>query len=179
MTDKCQDPGWMSGSRLNVRIPAERQEPDYVRISAECQDPDWISESLLNVRIPAESGSNVLKRFPRGSNVLKSEKSRFFAKNWEKIDFFLKKIEKEECPLRRSKKTFRHWHHLNYHIRGVQNAMREILSVLLIQVSDLLKPGHNDRCRWKIGPKMGPKNRLWRLLVLAKMPKSSENVWNR
>ena len=34
---------------------------------------------------------------------------------------------------------------LNYHIRGVQNAIREILSVLLIQVSDLLKLCHNDR----------------------------------
>ena len=50
-----------------------------------------------------------------------------------------------ECLVDDQKKTFRHWHHLNYHIRGVQNAIREILSVLLIQVSDLLKPSHNDR----------------------------------
>ena len=85
------------------------------------------------------------------------------------VYFILKYIERE-CHLDDQKKTFRHWHHSNCHIRGVQNAIREILSVLLIHVSDLLKPGHNDR-PLKIGPKMGLKNRLWRLLVFARNAK--------
>ena len=61
------------------------------------------------------------------------------------MDTLFRKIVEKECLLDDQKKVSPLAPLKLPYIRGVQNAIREILSVLLIQVSDLLKPGHNDR----------------------------------